>query len=49
MGGIDDPAKNVQSTVNVSQGNAQVYLSAGHANPGSGMVDFCALSSNGTL
>jgi hypothetical protein len=49
VGGIDDPAKNVQSTVNVQQGNAQVYLTAGHVNPGSGMTDFCALASNGTL
>jgi hypothetical protein len=47
--GINDSVKNVQSTVNVSQGNASVYLTAGHVNPGSGMTDFCALASNGTL
>jgi hypothetical protein len=49
VGGIDDPTKNVQSIVNVYQGNAEVYLTAGHVNPGSGMVDYCALASNGTL
>jgi len=49
VGGIDDAAKNVQSTVNVQQGNAQVYLTAGHANPGTGMVDYCVLAANGTL
>ncbi len=41
--GIDDAAKNVQSTINVSQGNSQLYLTAGHANPGSGMVDYSVL------
>lgn len=47
--GIDDAAKNVQSTINVSQGNAQIYVTAGHANPGSGMQDYCVVASNGTL
>jgi hypothetical protein len=49
VSGINDPAKNVQSTVNVYQGDAELYVVAGHANIGSGMTDYCVVAANKNL
>ncbi len=47
--GIDDANKNVQSILNLSQGNSQLYLSTGHANAGQGQQDYSVVAGNKTL